>query len=131
MKSLPNKAGVADKYIRYGRNLKVVNVTHILLIVSSRISFCLSLSPSLCRLFVFPLSGSHVHVQTQHVFCGSGPGEGGDRDVFPGRYPLPLLLLALPHSLLPLRGRVKNLLQVRDERFKAHTEEKCIYKVKK
>lgn len=69
---------------------------------------------SLCRLFVFPVSGPDVHVQTQHVFCGSGPREGGDRDVFPGSHPLPFILLALPHSLLPLWGRVQSLLQVRN-----------------
>lgn len=56
----------------------------------------------LYRLLVFPLSGSDVHVQAQHVVRGSGPGEGGDRDVFPGSHPLPVLLLALPHGLLPL-----------------------------
>lgn len=54
------------------------------------------------RLPVFPLPGSHVHVQAQHVVRGSGSGEGGDRDVLPGSHPLPVLLLALPHSLLPL-----------------------------
>lgn len=54
------------------------------------------------RLFVFPLSGPDVHVQAQHVVRGPVPGEGCDRDVFPGSHPLPLLLLALPHSLLPL-----------------------------
>lgn len=57
---------------------------------------------SACRLLVLPLPGSDVHVQAQHVVCGSRPGEGGDWDVFPGRHPLPVLLLALPHSLLPL-----------------------------
>lgn len=54
------------------------------------------------RLFVFPVSGADVHVPAQHVVRGSAPGEGGHRDVLPGSHPLPLLLLALPHSLLPL-----------------------------
>lgn len=65
------------------------------------------------RLLVFPVSGADVHVPAQHVVCGSAPGEGGHRDVFPGSHPLPLLLLALPHSLLPLGGRLQSLLQVR------------------
>lgn len=83
-----------------------------LIFILSRLSF-----PLLYRLFVFPLSGSHVHVQAQHVFCGAGPGEGGNRDVLPRSHPLPLVLLALPHGLLSLRGGVQNLLQVRSKRL--------------
>ncbi|KAM4615275.1 uncharacterized protein ACJ7VT_010445 isoform 3-T3 [Polymixia lowei] len=64
------------------------------------------------RLSVLPVPGPDVHVQAQHVVRGSGSGEGGDRDVLPGSHSLPLLLLAVPHRLLPLRGCIQSLFQV-------------------
>ena len=65
----------------------------------------------------------HVHLpgdadpaETQRVLHGAAAGEGGVWDVLPGRRPVSQLLLALPHSVLPLRESVSHLLQVRSQR---------------
>lgn len=64
------------------------------------------------RMCVFPLSGNLLHVSAKHVLCSTCAGESGGWIVLLGSHTLPLLLMALPHSLLPLRGCFSALLQV-------------------
>lgn len=71
------------------------------------------------RLPVLPVSGDRVHVQTQHVIRGTVSGKDRDWRVLLGCHPLPVLLLALPHSLLPFRGRLEDILKVSE--FVGHT----------
>lgn len=73
---------------------------------------CSSLSVCVGRLPVLPVSRDRVHVQTQHVVRGTVSGEDRDWRVLLGSHPLPVLLLALPHSLLPFRGRLSDILKV-------------------
>ncbi len=68
--------------------------------------------PCVYRMPVLSLSGHCVHVQAQYVVCGPVPGEDCHRHVLPGGHSLPVLLLALSHSLLPLGGGVPRLLKV-------------------
>lgn len=71
-------------------------------------SCCFSL-PRLCVLLV---SGNILHVPAKHVLCSTSTGEGGGWNVLFGSHSLPLLLVALPYSLLPFRRCVEALLQV-------------------
>lgn len=61
---------------------------------------------------VLPLSGNLLHVPAKHVLRSTCAGESGRWIVLLGSHPLPLLLMALPHSLLPLRRCFPALLQV-------------------
>lgn len=81
------------------------------------------MQPPLCLLKVFypvvplradfvPVSGHSDHAAAKCVVYGSSAGEGGVWDVLPGRCALSLLLLAVPHRLLPLRESLQNILKV-------------------
>ncbi len=78
----------------------------------TRTRTCNQYFPCVYRLPVLSLSGHCVYVQAQYVICGPIPGEDCHRRVLPGGHSLPVLLLALSHSLLPLGGGVPCLLQV-------------------
>lgn len=64
------------------------------------------------RMCVLPVSGNILHVPAKHVLCSTCAGESGCWIVLLGSHTLPLLLMALPHSLLPLRRCFPALLQV-------------------
>lgn len=63
------------------------------------------------RMCVLPVSGNLLHVPAKHVLCSTCAGESGCWIVLLGSYTLPLLLMALPHSLLPLGRCFPALLQ--------------------
>lgn len=83
--------------------------------VKEKLSVCMNLTLCallLSRMCVLPLSGNLLHVPAKHVLRSTCAGEGGGWLVLPGSHSLPLLLMALPHSLLPLRRCFPALLQV-------------------
>lgn len=63
----------------------------------------------MCVLSVF---GDLLHVPAKYVLCSTRSGEGGGWNVLLGSHPLPFLLMAFSHSLLPFRRRFQALLQV-------------------
>lgn len=58
------------------------------------------------------MPGHSDHAAAEHILHGTSAGEGGFWDVLSGCRTLSLLLLVIPHGLLPLRESVQNILKV-------------------